>query len=35
MLINGKETIVPADGGKQRPVASVFIVKKKEAKKKK
>jgi hypothetical protein len=34
MLINGKETIVPADGGKQRPVASVFIVKQKEPKKK-
>lgn len=34
MLINGKETIVPADKT-QRPVASVFIVKKKEAKRKK
>jgi len=35
MLINGKETIQPADGGKERPVASVFIVSKKEPKKKK
>lgn len=35
MLVNGKETIQPADGGKQRPIASVFIVRKKEAKKKK
>jgi hypothetical protein len=35
MLINGKETIQPADGGAQRPVASVFMVMKKEAKKKK
>jgi len=34
MLINGKETIQPADAGTQRPVASVFIVKQKEPKKK-
>lgn len=35
MLVNGKETIVPADGGKERPVASVFMVTKKQPKKKK
>jgi len=35
MLVNGKETIVPADGGKQRPVASVFMVIPKQPKKKK
>jgi exopolysaccharide biosynthesis protein len=34
MLVKGKETIQPADGGKQRPVASVFIVKRKQPKKK-
>jgi exopolysaccharide biosynthesis protein len=34
MLVNGKETIQPAEGT-QRPVASVFIVKKKETKRKK
>lgn len=35
MLINGKETIQPSDKEGQRPVASVFIVKKKEPRKKK
>ncbi|OQP62536.1 hypothetical protein A3860_27995 [Niastella vici] len=35
MLINGKETIQPADGGKQRPVASVFMVTRKLPKKRK
>lgn len=35
MLVNGKETIQPADKEGERPVASVFIVKKKEPRKKK
>ncbi|WP_205511365.1 phosphodiester glycosidase family protein [Longitalea arenae] len=35
MLVNGKETIQPADKEGQRPVASVFIVKKKQPRSKK
>jgi exopolysaccharide biosynthesis protein len=35
MLINGRETIVPADEGKQRAVASVFMVTRKQPRKNK